>query len=610
MSPRLRRRARPLGTRLFLLMGLGLIAPTLVIVWAGALANDELEQRARARDLALATATSERVSAALATSLETVNALASLEPWSAEPASAGRLRDAVRRAWVHHHAGFDAVFAFDGAGQLVAGETRGWAVEGSAVVAEARRLGRTGFAAATAFAPGAEPGVVALATVLGETGEVVLVVGARIAADSPRLARLLAPAAAEPGQLVALHDLAGRWMAGAASAAPTDDEAVQRALTRTRTPQVGACSTCGGGAGAAWAVAPVSGAAHWAVLAWQPLPEANAFQRRLGVQLGLAMAAMALLAGLFAWGATTSVTRPLGSLTRAAGRIADGELDVEVGHQPGDEVGALGAALDVMRVSVRDARARVEQLNTDLEARVLERTRELQALNSALGVRERERTGLLRKIISAQEDERQRIARELHDETCQQLAALSMGLDAAASTAPEPARAALAQLRTLAAGAIAEVHRLILDLRPAVLDDLGLPSAIEWAADRTLRPRGVTVRCEFTGMEQRLSWELETAVFRAAQEALHNVARHSGAETVLVQLQVNDGRLLLEIEDDGKGFDPASVPVPRSGGRGLGLLGMRERVEAFGGTMALDSAPGQGTHVRLEIALQKENDDG
>lgn len=610
MSPRAGRRARPIGTRLFLLIGLGLIAPSLVIVWAGALAHRELDQRARARDLSLASATSERVSAALATSLETVNALASLEAWSAEPASAERLRDAVRRAWVHHHAGFDAIFAFDGTGALVAGETRGWAAEGAAVVAEARRLGRTGFAAATAFGPG-EPGVVALATVRDENGEVRLVVGARIAADSPRLARLLTASEAEPGQHFALHDLAGRHMAGStARSAPTDDEAVQHALTQSRTAQAGACRACAGGVGAAWAVAPVSGAAHWSVLAWQPLPEANAFQRRLGVQLGLAMAAMALLAGLFAWGATTGVTRPLGSLTRAAGRIAEGELDVEVGHQPGDEVGALGAALDVMRVSVRDARARVEQLNADLEARVLERTRELQALNSALSVRERERTGLLRKIISAQEDERQRIARELHDETCQQLAALSMGLDAAANTAPEPARAALAQLRTLAANAIAEVHRLILDLRPAVLDDLGLPSAIEWAADRTLRPRGVTVRCEFTGMEQRLSWELETAVFRAAQEALHNVARHSGAETVLVQLQVNDGRLLLEIEDDGKGFDPASVPVPRNGGRGLGLLGMRERVEAFGGTMTLDSAPGQGTHVRLEIALQKENADG
>ena len=241
---------------------------------------------------------------------------------------------------------------------------------------------------------------------------------------------------------------------------------------------------------------------------------------------------------------------------------------------------------------------------------MLERTRELQGLNTALSVRERERTRLLRQVISAQENERQRIARELHDETSQQLAALSMGLDAAANTAPEPARAALVRLRALAADAILEVHRLILDLRPAVLDDLGLPSAIEWAADRTLRARGVVVRCEFSGLEERLSWELETALFRAAQEALHNVARHSGAETVLVQLQVHDGQLVLEIEDDGQGFDLASVPPPRTDGRGLGLMGMRERVEAFGGTLAIDSAPGQGTHVRLEIVLQKERRDG
>ena len=323
MSPRPGRRARPLGTRLFSLIGLGLIAPTLVIAWAGTVARDELEQRARDRDLLLAAATAERVSAALAAGLEAVNAVATLEAWSAEPASAPRLRDAVRRAHVHHHALFDAFFAFDGAGQLVAGETEGWAVEGAAVVAEARRLGRTGFAAATAFAPG-DPGVVALVPVLGEHGEVRLVVGARVDAESPRLARLLSSAAAEPGQRIALHDLDGRRVAGAGGPAPTDDEAVQQALTQARTPNAGACRSCGGGGGATWAMAPV-GPAHWAVLVWQPLSAAYAFQRRLGAEVGLAMAAMFLLAGLFAWGATVSVTGPLRVLTRAAGRIAQGE---------------------------------------------------------------------------------------------------------------------------------------------------------------------------------------------------------------------------------------------------------------------------------------------
>jgi signal transduction histidine kinase len=88
------------------------------------------------------------------------------------------------------------------------------------------------------------------------------------------------------------------------------------------------------------------------------------------------------------------------------------------------------------------------------------------------------------------------------------------------------------------------------------------------------------------------------------------VARHSGAETVLVQLQVREGRLTLDVEDDGQGFEPASVPPPHASRRGLGLKGMRERVEVLGGTLALDAEPGQGTHVRLEIPLPQERRDG
>jgi len=345
-------------------------------------------------------------------------------------------------------------------------------------------------------------------------------------------------------------------------------------------------------------------------LVWQPRDVAEAFQRRLLVPVTLATLGLILVALLFAWGATVSVTRPLGALTDAAERIARGDLLAEVGHLPGDEVGALGAALEVMRVAVREAKERVERLNADLERRVVERTAQLSAANAALAAREIERTGLLRQIISAQEDERKRIARELHDETSQQLAALSMGIDAAAGTAAEPAKSSLGRLRDLAAETLAEVHRIILDLRPSVLDDLGLQSAIEWCADRTLRPKGVAVRCEFDGLVERLPWELETAVFRAAQEALNNVAKHSGAETVLVQLQVRDGRLTLDVEDDGQGFEPSSVPPLHGSRRGLGLKGMRERVEVLGGTLELDAAPGQGTHVRLVIPLPQEKHDG
>jgi signal transduction histidine kinase len=112
------------------------------------------------------------------------------------------------------------------------------------------------------------------------------------------------------------------------------------------------------------------------------------------------------------------------------------------------------------------------------------------------------------------------------------------------------------------------------------------------------------VRCEFTDLHGRLPPQHETAVFRVVQEAMNNIARHAGAESVLIQGAVRDGRLTVEIEDDGKGFTPSAIATPVTDGRGWGLLGMRERVEMLGGTLRVDSAEGRGTHVILSVPLE------
>ncbi len=251
----------------------------------------------------------------------------------------------------------------------------------------------------------------------------------------------------------------------------------------------------------------------------------------------------------------------------------------------------------------------VERANQQLEQRVEERTHELKRLYEQLQEREQWREELLRKVISAQEDERKRLARELHDETSQTLSALAMKIETALAAWPTDAsRDRLMEAKQLTVRILEELHRLIFDLRPSVLDDLGLVSAIRWYAERHLEPRGIAVRCEFSGFGARLMPELETALFRVTQEAITNIAKHSGADTVLIQCLQRDDRISIEIEDDGKGFSPESLPPPAARERGLGLLGMRERVELFGGSLELDSAPGRGTRIAVTVPVVEEGE--
>lgn len=307
---------------------------------------------------------------------------------------------------------------------------------------------------------------------------------------------------------------------------------------------------------------------------------------------------------LFGWGAGRSVRRPLLALTAATERIAAGDLDQPVPPSGEDEVGRLGRAFERMRVALKASLDEINAANEALERRVEDRTRELATANRALQERERARQQLLRKVISAQEDERKRLARELHDETSQTLTALSVRLETAlANTPQEPARTHVAEARALASRSLDELQRLMHDLRPSVLDDLGLVSAIRWYAERHLASRGISVRFEASPPDLRLPYDLETALFRATQEILTNVARHADADMVLIQLSAHEGRLSLEVEDDGRGFNPAEVKPSPTNMRGLGLMGIRERVELFDGSVEFDSSPGQGTRVAINVPL-------
>lgn len=314
----------------------------------------------------------------------------------------------------------------------------------------------------------------------------------------------------------------------------------------------------------------------------------------IGLQLGLA--------ATFAWGAARSVTRPIAVLTDEAERIAGGELAWPIPELGSDELGRLGASLELMRRNLKGLLDHDAEVNAQLEQRVAERTKELNDANGLLREREEARAQLLRKVISAQEDERKRIARELHDETSQGLAVLAMGLEAAQDALRCGRTPRLDEVKAVAVRTLEDVHRLILDLRPSVLDDLGLLSAIRWYAERHLETRGIAVRCEFGELDRRLPPEMETALFRICQETMSNVARHAKATAVLVQVGVEGDEIRIEIEDDGRGFDLAEA-ARREARRPWGLMGIRERAEILGGTARIDSAPGQGTRVLVRIPL-------
>lgn len=318
--------------------------------------------------------------------------------------------------------------------------------------------------------------------------------------------------------------------------------------------------------------------------------ETAAFRRR-SLWLAPGLTAVALL---LAWGVVTSVRRPVGTLTEAAERIARGDLSQPI-QSDVDEIGRLGAALEHMRVQLRDSIASVEHANAVLEQRVEERTRQL--------------SRVLGRVISAEEDERRRVARELHDETSQLVAAMAMSIDAAKG-APTPA--AVTELRLLIDRMHDSLHRIIVNLRPSVLDDLGLAAAVDWLAEHQLRRAGIAVRCELSDLQDcRVDSTIEIALFRVVQESMTNILRHASASAVLIQGGIiqaraseSEGRLWIEIEDDGEGFDPGAIAAETGSLRGIGLAGMRERMELVGGTIEFDSAPGEGTRIRLEAPVQ------
>lgn len=254
---------------------------------------------------------------------------------------------------------------------------------------------------------------------------------------------------------------------------------------------------------------------------------------------------------------------------------------------------------------IREAADALRHARDLLEVRVTERTAELQQANEQLLQAADELRALSHRLLEAQERERRRLAHELHDEAGQTLTVLSYVFD----SLEEPGRAPSAQSLTDGRHALKRLTALIRnlwqELRPALLDDLGLLSALQWYFERVAANASLRVDFRQQGIEgRRFDSDVETAAYRTIQESLTNVTRHAGVKEARVTVCADDRVLRVEVVDEGNGFDTRGGRLSRDGS--CGLVGMSERVRLLGGTFTLTSQPGKGTRLVTEFPLVEE----
>ena len=623
---------RSLLWRVMILVGVGMAAVIVAFGVASILAVDESRDRTLDERRALALVAARHVDYIVRHNLETLDQLALAESFDLQDGDLSPEQQALRRVYLGSIFS-RGVYLVDARGTLLLAEPGSAADIGDDLgtmptITAALTADRPNVSGLTPGIDDGTPVVMMAAPVRDADGVVQGAVIGEIDLDGANLTEVISAAAPGDTGYAQIVDRRGTVLASTVEGEVLQEnphETLMADLALEKDGASGPCHSCHQAPGVGqperedevMAFAPLE-AAPWGVLVRQPESEALAPARRLeqrALWLGIPAFAIALL---LAWATVRSVLGPVRVLTTAAQRLAEGDLSQPVPHMGNDEIGRLGVAFETMRSRLKDALDTVEGWARELEDRVHDRTRELEAAaaeNAALyeevKAKDEARGELLKRVISAQEEERRRIARELHDETSQNLTVLAMGLETAGSPAAvdASARDKLDGLKDLVVKTLDGVHRLVYDLRPSVLDDLGLLAGLRWYAESRLEPLGIRVSHMVTGDERRLPAELETAVFRIGQEAISNIARHANASNVFIGVGFQPDRVILEVEDDGEGFD-ASADASGEQGHGWGLLGIRERASLFGGVLEVTSAPSMGTRIEVNIPLQPEVSDG
>jgi len=291
---------------------------------------------------------------------------------------------------------------------------------------------------------------------------------------------------------------------------------------------------------------------------------------------------------------TWALIRQMSGLVETMGRVEAGDLTVRSPVWAQDEIGKVQAAFNTMVNSLQQSRDALMKNQQELELLNAENNR----LITETRQKEAELRLALKRAVDSQEEERKRISRELHDEIGQALTSILIRLKSLQDvTDLEVITDRINGIRYLASQAIEEMRRLSMDLRPAALDNLGIIPALRWYIGQSMEQNQIEIQFIAPERMERLPPEVEIVLYRVAQEGLNNAMRHSQAKRIEVKLDLTPRFIWLSISDNGQGFDADTLH------RGLGLVGVRERVELLKGQCRIDTQRGKGTRLWIEIPL-------
>ena len=333
---------------------------------------------------------------------------------------------------------------------------------------------------------------------------------------------------------------------------------------------------------------------HWVILS--EIDASEAFHPVFELRERLVFLSLGLLLGAVVVGFVISrtISGPILALAKDAETLGKGDFSHRAGVRGEDEIGMLARTFNAMAGSIMEKTAR-------MGSEIAERKR----AEDRLKLSRESLRNLSTHLQSVREDERRGVAREIHDELGQALTTLKLDLSLLRDEIRPEERDAgkrISSMIEICDTTIKSVKRIITELRPRLLDDLGLTAAMEWMSEEFQRRTGITTRISITPVEIVLDPERSTAIFRIFQETLTNIGRHSGATAIDAALCRKGGTITLEVRDNGRGISEAQVMDPRS----FGLIGMRERAKYFGGSLTIKGTPHAGTVVTVSLDAQSE----